>query len=300
MATPGRYFQAESGRAALGQTMEPESERAMADELTAALKGVAAGQAGAAAGAEAGAESQAGGDNGTNPASNTTTAIITNQFYQLEGGNKININYFRLKYPVLEKKGGFLVEIPFQYLDFDNPVDLQVGGLGDIKFQFSYNLFTNPCRKTTFLTINELYIPSADNVSLSAVPDSNEFVAQDIGSGKFVFGPGVGVVWAPRPDFIFAPLYFYEFDFAGDSARQEIRRGKWRIFMMKAWESGRYVLPELQIVTNYLNGDNDVYFAPEMGKSFKGATFYIKPGIGIDPGINNRQWGLEIGTRINY
>ncbi len=70
--------------------------------------------------------------------------------------------------------------------------------------------------------------------------------------------------------------------------------------MMKAWKSGWYVLPELQIATNYLSGDSDVLVAPEIGKSLKSVTFYVKPGIGISHDVNNREWGLEVGTRINY
>jgi hypothetical protein len=40
--------------------------------------------------------------------------------------------------------------------------------------------------------------------------------------------------------------------------------------------------------------------APEIGYSRKGTTAYVKPGVGIDPDFNDRQWGLEIGFRVQY
>ena len=87
---------------------------------------------------------------------------------------------------------------------------------------------------------------------------------------------------------------------AGDDARPEVRRGKWRIFGMYAWKSGLYVLPEFQVLTNYLSGNNDTYVAPEVGYSAKETTLYLKPGIGINPDLNDRQWGIEFGARVQF
>ena len=42
---------------------------------------------------------------------------------------------------------------------------------------------------------------------------------------QYVIGPGVGVVYAFAPNFIIAPLYFYEASIFGDPDRQDIRRG---------------------------------------------------------------------------
>lgn len=83
-------------------------------------------------------------------------------------------------------------------------------------------------------------------------------------------------------------------------AAMRIRRGKWRVFMMYAWESGAYVLPEFQVLTNYLTGNNDVYVAPELGYSHQGTTMYVKPGVGINPDQNDRDWGLEFGFRVQF
>ncbi len=199
------YFRPNSDQTASDQPVESTISREPNDGLSQAIGQALSATSDTTGSSAAAAEA---GDNGTNPASNMTTAIIANSFFQLDGGNKINTTFFRLKYPVLDKKGGFLVEIPFQYLDLTNPLAVQAGGLGDLKFQFSYNLFTNPCRKTTFITYNELYIPSADNVLLTGVPDSNQFISLELGSGKFVFGQGVGMVWHRNPASFLLPCIF--------------------------------------------------------------------------------------------
>ncbi len=240
-------------------------------------------------------------DNGTNPAQNARTLIVSNEFYQLaDTGNKINTTFARFKLPIVGGRGALLFEMPFNYYDIAEPVSGQVGGLGDLKFQINFNAWTSPSKQLTFLTMMEFYIPSADNVLLTQVPDANEFIGIDVGKGKFQLGPGLGLVYAFAPNFIFAPLYFYEFSVAGSDARPDVRRGKWRVFMMYAFPSGFYTLPEFQALTDYESGNNDLYFAPEFGYSTKGTTFYTKPGFGISPDANDREWGIEFGMRVMF
>lgn len=240
-------------------------------------------------------------DNGTNPAQNATTFTASNEFYELDGGNQINTSYARLKFPIYDKRGSFLLEIPFAYYDFNAqfPALPEVGGLGDVKFQISYNTWTSCDKKLTMINFLEFYVPSADT-ALVTPPMGNELTAFNIGTGKYVLGPGMGFVYAIEPNFIIAPLYFFEASVAGDDDRPMIRRGKWRIFAMYAWQSGIYTLPELQILTNYQTGNNDTYFAPEFGYSKKGTTLYCKPGFGFDPDLNDRQWGIDFGARIMF
>jgi hypothetical protein len=243
-----------------------------------------------------------GGDNGTNPAHNATTFIMSNEFYRLLGGVNINTSYARFKFPILDKRSSVLLEIPFKFYDLDalNPALPQIGGLGDVKFQISYNYWQSENKRLTAISFLEAYVPSADNVLLTNLPNVNQFVALDLGSGKYVLGPGLGFVYMIRPNMLFAPLYFYEASVAGESDRPRINRGKWRVFGMYALKNGLYALPEFQAVTNYFTGNTDYYFAPEVGFSRKGTTFYVKPGIGIAPDANDRQWGLEFGVRVMF
>lgn len=241
-------------------------------------------------------------DNGTNPAQNTTTFIASNEFYELDGDNQIDTTYARFKFPIYDKRGSFLLEIPFAYFDFtsSDPLLPQVGGLGDVKFQVGYNSWVSDNKKLTMINFLEFYVPSADTALITTQPGGNELTAFNLGTGKYVLGPGLGFVYAVKKNFIIAPLYFYEASVAGDDDRVDIRRGKWRIFAMYAWESGAYVLPEFQVLTNYLTGNNDAYVAPEIGYSSKKTTFYVKPGVGIQPDFNDRQWGIEFGARVQF
>lgn len=255
-------------------------------------------------GADAGGADAGGDDNGTNPAQNATTFIASNEYYTLSGGNRINTTYARFKYPWFEKRGALLLEIPFVYYNFQAtlPGLPQIGGLGDIRIQGSYNTWTSENKQLTLINFFEVFLPTADNaiVARSTLGTGNDLTAFNLGTGKYVFGPGLGLVYAIRPNFIFAPLYFYEASVFGNPNRPDIRRGKWRVFAMYAWESGVYTLPELQILTNYLTGNNDIYFAPEFGYSRKGTTAYLKPGVGIAPDTSDRQWGAEFGFRVMY
>lgn len=254
-------------------------------------------QPGPAPGGEAGQD-----DNGTNPAQNATTFITTNEYYTLEGGNRINTTYTRFKFPLYDKRGSMLLEIPYVYYDFTatSPQLPQVGGLGDIKIQGSYNTWTSGDKTLTMINFLEFYIPSADNALIGRTQNSNDLTAFNLGTGKFVVGPGIGFVYTIAPNFIVAPLYFYEASVFGERDRATIRRGKFRIFAMYAWQNGAYMLPELQFLTNYLTGNNDIYFAPEVGYSHKRTTIYLKPGVGIAPDPNDRQWGLEFGARVQF
>lgn len=253
-----------------------------------------------AAAAAGGAAAQQ--DNGTNPAQNTTTFIASNEFYELDGDNQINTTYARLKFPIYDQKGAFLLEIPFVFYDFTAtlPASPEIGGIGDVKFQVSYNTCIAENKKLTMINFLEMFVPSADTALVALQPGGNELTAFNLGTGKYVLGPGIGFVYAPAKNLILAPLYFYETSVAGDDDRVEIRRGKFRFFAMYAWESGLYVLPEFQVLTNYLTGNNDAYAAPEVGYSAKGTTFYVKPGVGIQPDINDREWGIEFGARVQF
>jgi hypothetical protein len=256
----------------------------------------------AAAGQSATARESAQADNGTNPAQNATTFIATNEYFELDGDNEIDTTYTRLKFPIYEGRGAFLLEIPFVFFDFTatNPLLPEIGGIGDVKLQVSYNSCISEDKKLTMINFLEFYIPSADNAIITAQPGGNELTAFNLGTGKYVLGPGLGFVYAIEKNFIIAPLYFYEVSVAGDDDRVDIERGKVRVFAMYAWQSGIYALPEFQVVTNYITGNNDTYAAPEVGYSTKRTTLYVKPGIGIEPDLNDRQWGIEFGARVMF
>jgi hypothetical protein len=247
-----------------------------------------------------GGEGEAGADNGTNPAQNTRTAIVRNEWNRLDGGNRINTTYVSFKFPCLDRRGALIIEVPFNHYNLVEPVRGQIGGLGDLKAQLNYNAWVSDDKRATFLTMLEMFIPSADNFLLGRIGNPNNFVAQSIGTGKYVLGPGAGFVYAIEKNFIAAPLYFYESSVAGAETQPRISRGKLRFFLMYAWPDGLYVLPEFQVVTDFLSWNNDVYAGWEVGYSTKGTTFYVKPGLGFRPNPGDREWGVEFGVRVQF
>ena len=241
-------------------------------------------------------------DNGTNPAVNLTTFILSNEYFTLEGGNRINATYARLKFPTFGKRGSVLFEVPFVYYDLRAtfPNIVPIGGLGDVRIQGTFNFWSSPERRLTAVLFGQAFLPTADNAVLANPLPNESFTVFNLGTGKYVLGCGLGLVYAFSPNFLFAPVYLYEPSVFGNPNRPTIRRGKWRVFAMYAFENGVHFLPEFQVVTNYLTGNNDIYLAPEVGFTRKGTTFFSKPGFGIDAGPGERQWGLELGLRVQF
>ncbi|MEZ6140821.1 MAG: hypothetical protein R3B84_09640 [Zavarzinella sp.] len=158
-----------------------------------------------------------GNDNGTNPAQNATTFILSNEYYYLQGGNQINTTYARLEYPWYDKRGALLFEIPFVYYDFtaSSPALPQIGGLGDIRIQTSFNTWTSDDKKITVINLFEAFLPTADNAIAARGQTGNTITAFNLGTGKYVLGPGIGLVYAISPNAIIAPLYFMKHQYLG-------------------------------------------------------------------------------------
>lgn len=260
--------------------------------------GQAAGGGKPADGDESGA---GGGGNGTNPADTTRRFVFRNEYLELGDGVLVNTTVARFNFPVIGKRGTLSLELPFNYLDPRVPTVGPVGGLGDVKAGLSVNLWSSQNKKVTLLGGSDFWFPTADNVLLARNPVTNTITFQDIGAGKFRAAPFAGVVYAFSPAFLFAGLYQHEFSFAGDETRPDIHRGVVRLFLMKAWASGVYVLPEAQILIDYQNrNDLDVYLAPEVGFSRKGTTLFAKPGFGLNPDPSNRYLGVNFGIRQDF
>ena len=72
---------------------------------------------------------------------------------------------------------------------------------------------------------------------------------------------------------------------------------------MKAFPTGTYLLPELQVIADWEKDQTDVYIATEIGQVVDrkdGTTIYVKPGAGVTGGFSTRNWGIECGLRFAY
>jgi hypothetical protein len=251
-------------------------------------------------------------DNGTDPSNFQRRVFFYNDYFRIQGVGNVNITYTFMAFPILKDdtgraKGIFNFEIPVVYGDLDNPVPVEAAGLGDVRFRF----FLSPKVYKDVLTCGdtlkpligtEFYIPSADK-TLVDIPDNNVFLQRSLGTGKFRFAPAVGFVYSPKPNIIFAPIYLHNFSVGGISTEPNVNQGWWRIFLMYAFPTGTYLLPELQIITDYEEGGRtDLFFRPEFGQALSkdGTTVYVKPGTQFNHLNFNRDWGIEVGLRLTF
>ncbi len=239
--------------------------------------------------------------NGANPADTTQKFSLRNEYVKTADGSAINTATVGFSFPIFGKRGSLGLNLPFNYLDLASPLVGNLGGIGDAKASVTYNVWARADKKFTFVVGSDAWIPSADSVFAARDPTLGRITFQDIGAGKFRFGPLAALVYAPAPGLIFAPLYQHEFSVAGDAARPDIHRGVAKFFGMKAWKSGVYLLAETQLLIDYeRGGDVDALLAPEIGYSSKGTTVFGKVGFGINPDPANRELTVSFGIRQNY
>jgi hypothetical protein len=267
-----------------------------------------------------------GGDNGTDPSAFARRVLLYNDFNRLGDGIDVNVVYLDQTYPVLKDKHEVprgLLKVEMQFVEAQRNLNLlplppgspaapgAVSGVGDILFRLFAIPWYNEKKTFKVLTGVDLYVPSAQgDLIFPNASSALSFVS--LGTGKYRVAPAVGFVWSPKPNILFAPLYWYDASVAGDPDRPTIRLGKLKIFGMYAFPFGLYFLPELQVVSNYsdipdailpLIRRTEVFIRPEVGQVLgkDGTTFYLKPGWGInDPRALNRKWGLEGGFRLGF
>lgn len=205
-------------------------------------------------------------------------------------------------FPILQEdklKATFGFDLPMNYYEVERPIDTILSGIGDLKAQF---IFVRPVNKTiTAVFGTNIYFPTADD-RLLELPTPGRFTDANLGTGKYRVEPLLGVVFVVSENLFVIPFYAHDMSFAGDGTAQSINRGTARLFVNYSLPQGWYLSSETQILINYNNGnDLDAFQRLEVGKAFKnGTVFYVKPGVGIDPGPFNREWGIEGGVRFVF
>ena len=81
----------------------------------------------------------------------------------------INTTYVALKFPIIRRQHGFLgtvsVEAPYLYYSLSDP-DLQVGGLGDLKFHATFTAVVFRSIRASLIVGSQFFIPSAADAIL--------------------------------------------------------------------------------------------------------------------------------------
>ncbi|MHC4910523.1 MAG: hypothetical protein ACYTGP_06910 [Planctomycetota bacterium] len=198
--------------------------------------------------------------------------------------------------------------VPFPNLDRDG----DEAGMGDLGIRFfvrpkslewtyddgSGNDMGKPKGFSIMPTI-ELLLPTATEDAL--------------GSDAFVVSPALTFVMdipgnAPFGLGFIAAMNFFDFDAWKDDSRESVTRYRGRIFWMQPLTKpgpsivdGLYILTEFQPIYDFMEGDFDLWIGPEFGKIVKeGFIVYAKPGFGIDPEPEDRDFTFEMGMRIFY
>lgn len=239
-----------------------------------------------------------GGENGTNPAVHLRRIVVNEKYTELKHVGTLNTVVFQYQDALWGGQGGFLFEAPYSVFDpawNDDPV----GGFGDLRFQFNYNIYTEPDQQGVLVAYLDMYVPSADDQLLSSLTGSDDLTALDIGTRRFVLGPGIWAVISRWQNFIIADTLSYEFDVAGER-REPVSRTRFRLFLMYQWENGLYVMPEVQQLTNFRHHDSDTYLSPEIGYTHNGTTLFVRAESGHDSDGIERQWAIEGGIRWNF
>jgi hypothetical protein len=173
-------------------------------------------------------------------------------------------------------------------LPIDAEGDGKETGIGDMNLRFLYR------HDWDFLGVDWL-----SGVEL-VFPTANEDV---LGGETFVIKPQLTVVrdigfW-PAPGAFFALMNFYGFDAWKDSGREDVSQyiGRY-FFMLPLHPSGIYTLPEVQFIYDFEDSHSSLWVGPEVGKLLApGRILYLKPGFGISPDPEDRDWSFEVGFR---
>jgi hypothetical protein len=183
-------------------------------------------------------------------------------------------------------------------------------GMGDLILRFFWKLDflqgqygwedeMNPNKGWSIMPIIETTLPTATEDTL--------------GGDAWILSPGFAVVTdlPGGPPFglgFIAAMNFFDFDAFKDSEREKVRRFRGRWFWMQPLSKpgpeffdGLYILTEFQPIYDFEDSDFDFWFGPEFGKIIKdGFIIYAKPGWGVDPDPEDREFTFEIGVRYFF
>jgi hypothetical protein len=137
----------------------------------------------------------------------------------------------------------------------------------------------------------------------TTVPTASEDV---LGGKAWILSPFFAVVIDMPLHGFFAAMNFFDFSPVRDNSRNNTGRWRGRWFYMQPLTppdlgpilGGWYLLPEFQPVYDWENTNFSFWVGPELGKMLKpGRIVYVKPGFGVDPDDEERDWTFEVGFR---
>lgn len=225
----------------------------------------------------------AGAVRGVNPADNLTKFELLPKFSMVDSDNDISVSTLTLKYDrAIQGKYGINVELPVSY--FDSPFRHDFG-LSDLNVRGRVQFRDG---RWTYITAAEAVFPTAS--------------ADTLGSGKFQLNPVLVGVYAFSPQTFAAGIAKHHFSIAGDSDRDDIVQGQYRVLVAHTTKSGWWFLADPQLWVDYHN-DGRMQFGAEgeIGKMVGKTTgVWIHGGGRIAGDWYREDWNISAGVRFIF
>jgi hypothetical protein len=226
---------------------------------------------------------EAGGVRGVNPADNITKFELLPKFSMIDGDNDVSLSTLTLKYDrAIQGQYGLNIELPTAC--FHSPLgddfgvsDLNVRG----RVQFRRG-------RWTYITGLEAVFPTASTDTL--------------GSGKYQLNPTVVAVHAFSEQTFAAGVAKHLFSIAGDTDRDDIVQGQYRLLVAHTLNSGWWFLADPQLWVDYHN-DGSVQFSceGEIGKMVGKTTgVWVRGGSRIAGDWQKEDWSISAGIRFIF
>jgi hypothetical protein len=218
---------------------------------------------------------------GVNPADNLTKFEILPKFSMINDSDDISVSTMTFKYDqAIQGVYGVNIELPVGY--FDSPFAEEFG-IGDLNLRGRYQ---HRMDRWTFIAGAEAVFPIATDDTL--------------GSGKFQLNPSAVAVYAFSKQTFAAMVAKHSFSIAGESDRDDIVQGLYRVILAHTTSDGWWFLADPQLWVDY-EKDSRVHFATEfeIGKMINPTTgIWLRGGGHVAGDWEKEDWSISAGIRF--
>lgn len=218
---------------------------------------------------------------GVNPADNLTKFEILPKFTMIDDDNDVSIFTTTLKYDrAIQGIYGVNFELPIAY--FDSPFAEEFG-IGDFNMRARYQ---HRDGRFTYIAGMEAVLPIASDDTL--------------GTGKYQLNPVLAGVYAFSERTFAAVTAKHLFSVAGESDRDDIVQGQYRLILATTTEDGWWFLADPQLWVDY-DKDCRLHFAPEIeiGRMIAPTVgVWLRGGGHVGGGWEKDDWTISGGIRF--
>jgi hypothetical protein len=218
---------------------------------------------------------------GVNPADNLTKFEILPKFTMIDSGSDTSIFTSTFKYDrAIQGIYGLNFDLPFA--TFESPLGDDTG-IGDFNLRTRYQHRDGPF---TYIAGLEAVFPTASHDTL--------------GSGKYQINPVLAGVYAFSAQTFLAVSAKHLFSVAGESDRDDVMQGQYRIILAHTTPDGWWFLADPQILVDYHN-DGRLHFAPEIevGRMISANTgIWLRAGGHVAGDWQKDDWTVSGGIRF--